>query len=100
MKSVERNQIATAFEKQNEIDKAIELYEFNIQLKEKNPPMIQFKRLIIIFRKKKDKLNLLRILKLYLVVMEQRLKDVTVRIKPEIQKIVDDVRDEINKIAF
>ena len=32
MKSVERNQIATAFEKQNEIDKAIELYEFNIQL--------------------------------------------------------------------
>jgi hypothetical protein len=32
--------------------------------------------------------------------MEQRLKDVTVRIKPEIQKIVDDVRDEINKIAF
>lgn len=100
MKSVERNQIATAFEKQNEIDKAIELYEFNIQLKEKNTPMIQFKRLIIIYRKKKDKLNLLRILKLYLVVMEQRLKDVTVRIKPEIQKIVDDVRDEINKIAF
>ena len=48
MKSVERNQIATAFEKQNEIDKAIELYEFNIQLKEKNPPMIQFKRLIIV----------------------------------------------------
>jgi hypothetical protein len=100
MNIYERNQMALAYEKQKEIDKAIELYEFNIQLKEKNPHPIQYKRLTIIYRRKKDNLNLLRILKLYLVVEEQRVKDASPRSKPEKEQIVEGIRNEINKIKL
>jgi tetratricopeptide (TPR) repeat protein len=68
----ERNKQAHEFFKAGEIDKAIELYEINIQLHEDCGASLS--RLYGIYRKRIDKENTKRILKLMLVLDEAELK--------------------------
>ena len=52
MKNSERNKQAHEFQKLGEIEKAIELYEMNVQLKDEAPAC--YNRLITIYSKRKD----------------------------------------------
>ena len=70
----ERNKQAHEFFKAGEIDKAIELYEINVQLMDDKEAI--YNRLHTIYRNKGDKENQKRILKLLLVIHEKNLKTV------------------------
>ncbi len=70
----ERNKQAREFFKAGEIDKAIELYEINVQLMDDKEAI--YNRLHTIYRNKGDKENQKRILKLLLVIHEKNLKTV------------------------
>jgi hypothetical protein len=72
MNDTERNKKAYELLKLNEIEKAIELYELNVQLKTQN--LATYNRLISIYRKANDKENMNRILKLLLVIHEEKLR--------------------------
>ena len=99
MKNSERNRYGKAFEKLKEIDKAIELYEMNVQLK----CTIGFShiRLIQIYKKKKDKINELRILKAYLPIIQQKVKDASSSLtRAERQLRLEDVILSIAKIKI
>ena len=97
MKNSERNRNGKAFEKLKEIDKAIELYEMNVQLK----CTIGFShiRLIQIYKKQKDKINELRILNAYLPIMQQKVKEASSSLaRAERQFRLEDVLSSIAKI--
>ena len=68
----ERNKQAHEFFKAGEIDKAVELYEINVQLHEDCG--VSLNRLYGIYRKRIDKENTKRVLKLILVLREAELK--------------------------
>lgn len=105
----ERNKQAHEFFKAGEIDKAIELYEINVQLMDDKEAI--YNRLHTIYRNKGDKENQKRILKLLLVIHEKNLK--TVENAPQIneeqgklhminlekqRKVVDFVRTSIAQL--
>lgn len=97
MKNSERNRNGKAFEKLKEIDKAIELYEMNVQLK----CTIGFShiRLIQIYKKQKDKINELRILNAYLPIMQQKVKEASSSLaRAKRQFRLEDVLSSIAKI--
>lgn len=97
MKNSERNRKGKAFEKLKEIDKAIELYEMNVQLK----CTIGFShiRLIQIYKKQKDKINELRILNAYLPIMQQKVKEASSSlVRAQRQFRLEDVLSSIAKI--
>ena len=68
----ERNKIAHEYQKADDIDKTIELYELNVQLK--TDTGTSYNRLVNIYNKRGDKENMNRILKLLLVLHEEKLK--------------------------
>ena len=68
----ERNKEAHEFFKAGEIDKAVELYEINVQLHE--DCIASLGGLYKIYRKRIDKENTKRVLKLILVLREAELK--------------------------
>ena len=72
MTNAERNKQAHEFQKVGDIEKAIELYELNIQLK--TDTGVSYNRLVTIYKKRGDKENMKRILKLLLVIQEAKLK--------------------------
>jgi tetratricopeptide (TPR) repeat protein len=72
MTNAERNKQAYEFQKAGDIEKAIELYELNIQLK--TDTGASYNRLVTIYKKRGDKENMKRILKLLLVIQEAKLK--------------------------
>ena len=72
MTNAERNKQAHEYQKAGDIDKAIMLYELNIQLK--TDTGAAYNRLITIYNKQGDKENMRRILKLLLVLHEEKLK--------------------------
>jgi tetratricopeptide (TPR) repeat protein len=105
----ERNKQAHEFFKAGEIDKAIELYEINVQLMDDKEAI--YNRLHTIYRNKGDKESQKRILKLLLVIHEKNLK--TVENAPQIdgeqgklhminlekqRKVVDFVRTSIAQL--
>ncbi len=101
----ERNKLAHEFFKSGDIDKAIELYELNVQIhKDCNSSL---NRLLTIYRKKNDTINQKRILKLLLVLHENQLKIVEKSPKDkrylfnlEKQKlVVDFVRNTLSNLS-
>ena len=105
----ERNKLAHEFFTAGEFDKAIELYEINVQLMDDKEAI--YKRLHTIYRNKGDKENQKRILKLLLVIHEKNLKAVenAPQVKGEIgkrymfnvekqRKVVDFVRTSISQL--
>jgi tetratricopeptide (TPR) repeat protein len=105
----ERNKLAHEFFKAGEIDKAIELFEINVKLHEDCGASLS--RLYGIYRKRIDKENEKRILKLLLVIHEKNLKTVenAPQVKGELgkhymfnvekqRKVVDFVRTSIAQL--
>jgi len=72
MTNTERNKQANEYQKAGDIEKAIELYELNVQLE--TDTGASYNRLITIYNKRGDKENMNRILKLLLVLHEEKLK--------------------------
>jgi len=72
MTNAERNKQAHEYQKAGDIEKAIELYELNVQLKTDTGS--SYNRLVTIYNKRGDKENMNRILKLLLVLHEEKLK--------------------------
>lgn len=68
----ERNKLAHSYYKTGDIEKAIELYELNVQLDAQTPAT--YNRLITIYRKKNDPNNQLRILRKLLIIELDQLK--------------------------
>lgn len=97
MKGSERNAKAHEFFKAGEIDKAIELYEMNVQLKHEGA--IAYNRLITIYSKNNDVQNELRVLKMYLVVAQKLAKECNERIKQQKNEIVEFIQTRINKLS-
>ena len=96
MNNSERNKQAHEFQKSGEIEKAIELYELNVQLKDDAPAC--YNRLITIYSKRKDIENELRILKTYLNIAQKRVNEASERSKPEKIEIVEFIQKRIDKI--
>ena len=95
MNNSERNKQAHEFQKLGEIEKAIELYEMNVQLKDESPAC--YNRLITIYSKRKDIENELRILKTYLNISQKRVNEASERSKPEKIEIVEFIQKRIDK---
>ena len=72
MKDSERNIKGKEYEASGEIDKAIELYEQNLTLGSTAP--FPYTRLSIIYKKRKDLNNEIRVLKLFLSIQQTEAK--------------------------
>lgn len=98
MKNSERNSIALEYQRNGETDKAIELYEMNVQIKDEAPA--SYNRLITIYSKRKDVENELRILKAYLNIALKRANEASDRSKDKKMEIVEFIKNRINKLKF
>lgn len=96
MKNSERNSIALEYQRNGEIDKDIELYEMNVQIKNEAPA--SYNRLITIYSKRKDVENELRILKAYLNIATKRVNEANERSKKKKMEIVEFIKMKINKL--
>ena len=96
MKNSERNVKAREYQRNGEIDKAIELYEMNVQLKDEAPAC--YNSLITIYSKKKDVENELRILKMYLNIAQKRANEANERSKGKKIEIVEFIQKRIDKL--
>jgi tetratricopeptide (TPR) repeat protein len=72
MKDSERNQKGKEFEASGDIDSAIEIYEQNVTIL--SPAPFPYKRLALIYKKKKDIDNEIRVLKALLSIQENEAK--------------------------
>ncbi len=98
MKNSERITKALEYQRNGEIDKAIQLYEMNVQLKDEAPA--SYNRLITIYSRRKDIENELRILKAYLNIATKRANEASERSKEKKMEIVDFIKNRINKLRF
>ena len=96
MKNSERNKKALEYQKNGDVDKAIELYEMNVQLKDEAPA--SYNRLITIYSKRKDVENESRILKAYLNIAQKRANDASERSKDKKMEIVEFIQKRIDKL--
>jgi hypothetical protein len=95
MKDSERNIKGKEFEASGEIDKAIELYEQNLTLGSIAP--FPYTRLSIIYKKRKDLKNEIRVLKLFLTIQETEAKKYNWKEgSKQFDKIIN-VREKLNK---
>ena len=95
MKESERNIKGKEFEASGEIDKAIELYEQNLTLGSIAP--FPYTRLSIIYKKRKDLNNEIRVLKLLLSIQETEAKKYKWKEgSKQFDKIIN-VREKLNK---
>ncbi len=72
MRDSERNIKGKEHEASGEIDKAIELYEQNVEIGSTTP--FPYNRLAVIYKKRKDLANEIRVLKLLLSIQENEAK--------------------------
>jgi lipopolysaccharide biosynthesis regulator YciM len=96
MKNSERNKKALEYQKNGDVDKAIELYEMNVQLKDEAPA--SYNRLITIYSKRKDVENESRILKAYLNIAQKRANEASERSKDKKMEIVEFIQKRIDKL--